>query len=283
MARLSHLIGMSCCLVGLVGGGVAHHSLGAQSSLTVRLEKWLQVQSLMGQVTFTSQGQSRSAKVGDRLQQVGDTITTATNARTTLIVDTNIGTVEVAEKTRLQVQALTKVGDQGRITRLLMPYGRARLRLRQFTSPKTRFEIETPTGVGAVRGTDFGITLQPGGKMSFATLDGAIESQAQGKTVAVPAGFQNFIMPGHPPTPPVPLRDNLNLVYDFQRKLVNGKRQITLVGQVDPVNMVTVNDQPQSTDEQGRFFLVLPAVSYPKVSVVIITPLGREKRYDLAF
>jgi FecR protein len=284
LVRLGHqVLTITILWAGFVGFGLVQQAIGAQNSLTVRVEKWLQVQNFTGQVTYTRQGQSRAAKVGDRLERVGDAIATADKAKTTLFIDTNIGTVEVAAKTRLQVQTLTAVGDQGRITRLLMPYGRARLKLRKFTSPNSRFEIETPTGVGSVRGTDFAINLQAGGKLSIVTLQGAVESSAQGQSVLVPAGFQSLTMPGKPPTPPVPLREDLSLDYDLEKSVVGGIRQIRLVGKVDPVNAVTINGRPQPTDELGQFRVFVPVVSYPKVSVLVITPLGTEKQYDLAF
>ena len=221
--------------------------------------------------------------MGDRLQTEGDTLTTGSNSSATLLVDTAIGTVEVAESTKVQIRTISQVGDQGRITRLYVPYGRVRLKLRKFTSPNSRLEIETPASINGVRGTEFGVGIQPNGKTGVAVLSGAVVSQAQRQDVRIPAHYQSFTLPGRPPTSAVPLREDTQLAYQLQKFLDGGIRRIRLVGQVDPVNTVTVDGRPQNTDANGRFSVDFQAPSYLKIQVVVTTPLGTAKRYDIAF
>ncbi|MGI0492919.1 FecR family protein [Alkalinema pantanalense CENA528] len=254
----------------------------SQSTLSVRVQKWLQVQEISGTVTISTPRGTRPAKIGDRLQAVGDSITTGQRSRAKLLVDTAIGTIEVAENTKLQVQNLSAVTDQGRITRLAIPYGRARLKLRKFTSPNSRLEIQTPAGINGVRGTEFGLAIQPSGKTGLAVLEGTVSSEAQSQEVSVPGGFQSFTVPGDAPAPVVPLREDTNLNYQLQKLVNRGIRRIKLVGQVDPVNFVTVNGTPLDTDPTGQFAVFFPAPSHLKIQVVVTTPLGTEKRYDIA-
>ncbi|OUC11967.1 MAG: hypothetical protein B0A82_25020 [Alkalinema sp. CACIAM 70d] len=256
-------------------------SLG-QSAISVRVQKWLQVQEISGTVTIATPRGTRPAKIGDRLQAVGDSITTGQQSRAKLLVDTAIGTIEVAENTKLQVQNLSAVTDQGRITRLVMPYGRARLKLRKFTSPNSRLEIQTPAGINGVRGTEFGLAIQPSGKTGVAVLEGTVASEAQSQEVSVPGGFQSFTVPGNAPAPVVSLREDTNLNYQLQKLVNRGIRRIKLVGQVDPVNLVTVNGTPLDTNATGQFTVFFPAPSHLKIQVVVTTPLGTEKRYDIA-
>ncbi len=253
----------------------------AQQSIPVRVDRWLSVQQMNGKVTYQYQRQSRSAKVGDRLQAIGDSITTGQRSMATLEVDTGIGFITLTENTQIIVQLLGMAPDNGRITYLNVPYGQVRLRLRRFTHRGSNLQLQTPAGVSAVRGTEFGVAVQSNGKTGLATLDGAVITTAQGQTVSVPAGFQNFTVPGEPPSPPVPLRDNTEISYTLERLIQRGLRQVRLWGQVDPVNTVLVGTVPQVTDRNGRFSLMLPAVSVQTLQVTVITPLGRQQVHQL--
>lgn len=253
----------------------------AQQSIPVRVDRWLSVQQMNGKVTYQSQQRSRSAKVGDRLEGIGDGITTGPRSTATLEVDTGIGWITLAENTQMIVQLLGMAPDNGRITHLSVPYGQVRLRLRRFTHRGSTLQLQTPVGVSAVRGTEFGVGVQPNGKTGLATLAGAVVTTAQGQTVPVPAGFQNFTLPGEPPSPPVPLRDNTELRYTLERLIQRGLRQVRFWGQVDPVNAVLVGKVPQVTDRNGYFSLMLPAVSVQKLQVTVITPLGRQQIHQL--
>ncbi|MGC8712049.1 MAG: FecR family protein [Leptodesmis sp.] len=257
------------------------HTGAAQQSIPVRVDRWLSVQQMSGKVTYQDQQQSRSAKVGDRLQAIGDGITTGQRSAATLEVDTAVGFITLAENTQINVQMLSIAPDNGRITHLSVPYGQVRLRLRRFTHRGSRLQLQTPAGVSAVRGTEFGVAVQPNGKTGLATLTGAVDTTAQGQTVAVPAGFQNFTIPGEPPTPPVPLRDNTEIRYTLERLIQRGLRQVRFWGQVDPVNTVLVGNVPQVTDRNGWFSIMLPAVSVQKLQVTVITPLGRQQTHQL--
>jgi hypothetical protein len=252
-----------------------------QQAIPVRVDRWLALQQMNGKVTYQSQQQTRSAKVGDRLQAIGDGITTAQQSTAALEVDTGVGLINVAENTKLVVQLLAMAPDNGRITHLSVPYGQVRLRLRRFTHPGSRLELQTPAGVSAVRGTEFGVSVQPNGKTGLATLSGAVDTTAQGQTVAVPGGFQNFTLPGEAPSAPVPLTDSTELRYTLERIIQGGVRQVRFWGQVDPVNSVLVRNGPQTTDREGRFSLILPAVYSQRLQITVITPLGRQQIHQL--
>jgi FecR protein len=256
----------------------------AQQQVNVRVDNWLALEQLVGNVLVTLNQRQQPAQRGDRLQNVGDSLVTQARSAARLAIDTGIGTVEVASNTQLQVRELTRnPADQSRITRLNVAYGRVKLRLRKFSSPNSRLEIHTPAGISGVRGTEFGVVVQPRGKTSVAVLDGGVNTNAQNVDVMVNQGFQNFTIPGEPPSEPVPLRDDPSLQYQFERRIEGGQRRLRLVGQVDPVNRVFVNGQPQDTDREGRFGIEVRLVSFPRVQVQVATPLGQEKLYDLAF
>lgn len=250
-------------------------------AVTVRVNRWLAIRQPVGSVSYTRAGQSRQAREGDRLQSVGDGVTTGEASSTRLEIDTQIGTVEVAEETKVAVQALETTPSDGRITRLKVDRGRVRLQVRTFTNPDSQLEIETPAGVSGVRGTDFGVVVQPDGKMGVATLEGNVVTEAQSQVVEVPAGFQNVTIPGEPPSEPVPFNNEPRLDYQVERVIKRGVRRVRLVGQVDPTSTVLYKGEPQAIDREGTFNLLFPARSRLKVQITVITPLGREQTYEL--
>ncbi|CAN5792337.1 hypothetical protein BH23CYA1_BH23CYA1_05970 [soil metagenome] len=187
----------------------------------------------------------------------------------------------MAENSQLQIQALSITRSGGRITELSVGRGQVRLRLRPLTNPGTRIEIHTPAGVSGVRGTVFGVSVQPNGQSGIATSEGSVAARAQGQTVQVGANLQSLIAPGEPPPPPEPLRDDATL---FIERLIPiaGRSAVRVVGSTDVVNLLTIAEQPQSLDRQGRFDIeVALSSSARRIRAVVITPLGTEQAYEL--
>lgn len=269
-------------------GAIALTSLGgtvlqsyAQQSIPARINRWLSIRDVAGNVNYLKGNDTRPAKVGDRLQQVGEGINTGRDATATLEVDTGIGFIDVAEQTNLRVQTLEYAPDNGRITHLYVSQGQARLRVRTFTHRGSELEIRTPAGVSGVRGTDFGINVHTDGRMAIATLEGRVETTAEGAAVDVPGGFQNFTIPGEPPAPAVPLRNDTSLNYRIRRQFSGSQRRLLLVGEVDPVNIVLIENEPQPLNRDGRFTVELPARTRVNLAVTVITPLGREETHEI--
>ncbi|MBW4691307.1 MAG: FecR family protein [Lyngbya sp. HA4199-MV5] len=281
MKRQAALIGMMVVATILLSMLVAQSV--AQQSIQVRVDRWLQVRQVTNEVTIAHNDNRRAAQAGDRLQAVGDTITTGKKSGATLIVDTGVGVIELSEQTTLRVRALSVAPDNGRITRLDVLAGNARLRVRRFTHQGSELEVQTPVGLSGVRGTVFGVAVQPNGKTGLAVREGAVISSAQKQSVNVRGGFQNFTLPGEPPSTPVRWTNDTSLQYNFEKRIERGVRKVRLLGRVDPVNSVLVDGNPQVTDREGRFATDLQLVpSYLRMQVVVTTPLGRQKTYALA-
>jgi hypothetical protein len=249
--------------------------------LSVRVDRWLGLRQMGGTVTLVQAANTRVARVGDRLRAVGDGIRTAPASTATLEVDTGIGFIDVSENTDIRIQALAVAPDNGRITRLQVIQRQARLRLRPFTNRGSELELQTPAGTAAVRGTEFGVAVQPDGKMGLATLSGAVETEAQGQQVHVPGGYQNLIFPGEPPTTPEPIRDNTEISYQLEYFFQGSTRFVRLIGRVDPVNTVFIGNQPQPIDRNGEFSLPLLATARLTLDVTVVTPLGTRTTHAL--
>jgi hypothetical protein len=247
--------------------------------LRVRVKRWLEVRRSVGQVIYTSNQKSQPARSGLRLQSVGDTITTKQGSSAVLAMDIGTGFINIAENTTVTVSKLETGTGGERVTQLQVKSGQVRLQIRRLTHDTSRVEIKTSAGVAGVRGTEFGVSVQDDGKTGVATREGSVATMAQGKTVLVDAGFQNLTIPGNPPSPVVPLRNNTRL--DIRQLLAEGDR-VRIAGTVDPVNLVKINQQKLDIDPSGRFDINVPLPANRQVNAVVITPLGRQQQYQLS-
>lgn len=244
----------------------------------VKVDRWLQVNQARGKVTYTQGNSRRAARLGDRIQNVGDGASTGPQSAATLALDTNIGTLTMGDNTTLRVQELQVVPEGGRISRLLVTGGRVRLKVRKFTNPTSRLEIQTPAGVSGVRGTEFGVNVSPNGKTSIATLDGQVIAAAQGQEVEVNAGFQTLIIPGEPPQPPVPLTEDTRLRLEVVQRV--DWQHVRIAGRIDRFSGISIEDQPIVTDRSGQFDLIIPLPLRQGVRSIVVTPLGKQQVYE---
>ncbi len=240
---------------------------------------WLEVKKLQGKVIYQRQQVRQIAWNGLRLKHVGEILETQAESGAILALDQGIGIVHVAENTRFQIKTLHTTAKGGRVTLLEVTQGQVRMKVRPMKNPASRLEIHTPAGIAGVRGTEFGVSVQPSGKTGIATLSGRVDAEAQGETVAVGKALQSLTMPQEPPQPAAPLRDDPDVRLDLAR-LDNG--QLRLVGDTDAVNVLLVNGSPQSTDRTGHFEIDLPFTTEKgNIELRVITPLGTQKRYEL--
>ena len=252
----------------------------AKNNLQLRVNRYLEVRSIFGNVIYGNQQTSQPANVGTKLQKVGDSISTGKNSRTMLALDTEIAFVEVAENTKLQIQKLHSTSNNGKVTELLLTGGQVRLKVRPLNNRESRLEIKTPAGITGVRGTEFGVSVQPSGKTGVATLEGQVVTSAQGKTVSVNKGFQSFIIPGKPPSPPVRLQDDTSLQIKILADM--GNQQAKIAGKVDPVNLIILANESLITNQNGEFEVITALPNNRKIAVSITTPLGKKQKYELA-
>ncbi|MEL7068113.1 MAG: FecR family protein [Cyanobacteria bacterium J06581_3] len=253
---------------------------------TIRGDRWLTVAALRGYVEIQPMGETRRrARLGDRLDRVGDILTTGPQASARLEVDLAIGFVSVAENSQLQIRTLSITQNGARITELFVLRGQVRLRVRPLTNPNTRLEIHTPAGVSGVRGTDFGVTVALDGQTGVATLEGRVVASAQGQTVSVAADQQSLIRQGEAPTPPAPLRNDPTLYIEVLRVTDTTDEQnrplVQVAGYTDVVNLLRLAGEQVTLNRNGRFDMFLPIMANRRVEALVTTPLGTTQTYEL--
>ena len=258
----------------------------ANPFIQVELERWLEVRSLVGSTSLLpAGGDPRRVEQGDRFGNVGDRLITEDESRSVLLIDTSVGFIDVFENTDLQIQELRTTGDGGKVTKLQINEGQARLRVRPFTHESSDLEIETPAGWSAVRGTEFGVTVHPDGKTGLATLEGDIVGSGQGQSVSIRGGFQSLIIPGEPPTPPALIdeeRATRLTPYLLERE---NDQNIRFSGNIDPVSLLIIENEPQIVERNGDFDVIIPFGNNRNdqlIRATVVTPLGRQQSYALA-
>lgn len=255
-------------------------SLSAQT-LRASSQRWLDVRETRGNVSYVAGSSSRPARPGDRLTQVGQGIRTGAGSTAILSVDDGIGVVRVAENTSLAVSRLSTLANGGKVTEMNVTSGQARLQVRRFNNPSSRLQIQTPAGVAAVRGTEFGVTVSSlTGKLGMATTEGAVAVSAQNQTVLVEPNQYSTISPGEPPTPPRAFNPN-SVRLDVQQMLRQGSNQVRIQATTDPPNLLFINGQPLEVSKTGLVDAVVPIQSGGTVSVVVRNPIGNERVYQL--
>lgn len=261
---------------------MAQNSL-AQNSIDVRVERWLQINSVSGEVQHFTANSRNPAQVGDRLINAGDGIKTGANSACTLEVDINVGTITLSENTELTVRQLDYAPDNGRITKLAVNQGNVILNLRRFTNRGSELEIETPSAVSGVRGTEFGLIVHPEDqRTAVATQQGEVFAAAQGRTVDVTAGLQTLVRVGEEPLEPMPIPERPRLDFMVEQEIRDNLRYLVLAGRINPINQVYVADELQAVTEAGDFRYEVLAYHGAGVQVRVVTPLGDVEIYDIS-
>lgn len=241
---------------------------------------WLEVRQTKGDVIFTA-SPPRVARVGDRLSKVGDSLETGPNSSAILRFDQKIGTINVAENTSLRIRRLGRLRSGARVTTLDLGQGQVRLNVRKFHNPSSRLEINSPAGVAAVRGTEYGISLSNDGRMVVATESGLVTAAARGKTIYLEPDFGSRLRPNEQPS--APQRLDRELWLNLNGTEIND-RQIYVSGKVHPLNSLFVAGTEVPLDDNGRFDVSLPwpeSTSLFDFEIEVRNALGESRGHSL--
>ncbi len=254
-------------------------ALGSTIAVDSATQRALHIQRLSGRVT-TLAGGRKNAQLGDRLTTAGHGIITGRRSSANLSIDGGSGSIAVAQNTRMTVQQLSVSSTGGYVTVLDVPRGQARVQVPPFTNPSSRLELHTPSGVTAVRGTTFGVSVSEEGKTSVATVEGKVDAIAQSVTVPVEAGMVSIIRPGETPTPAQPLDRELDIQWTAYEWRDN--QLLHIEGKINPANALLVADEEITTDRTGYF---KTDISLKKRTHLVIAtvknPMGETRHHRL--
>ncbi len=112
-------------------------------------------------------------------------------------------TIELTGDTELVLAQLGISGTSSTI-KLKQTLGQTVSRVKKLADSASRYEIETPAAVAAVRGSIMFVSVAQDGKTVVGNIEGLISAIAQGEEVRLPENTHVNIAPGSPPEPPKP-------------------------------------------------------------------------------
>jgi len=109
-------------------------------------------------------------------------------------------TMELEAGTQVEITSLDFSADSDVTTiTLIQTIGTTISRVTKFLDPASRYEVETPTGVVAVRGSGVEIHVSEDGTSWGCNLEGDVWAAAEGVDLQIPEGRCCIMRPGYPP------------------------------------------------------------------------------------
>lgn len=142
------------------------------------------------------------AKVGS-LMHLGDQLITANDSSVAIeFADKSI--LSLHEKSIVHFDHLSAHGVTGMVdSRLHLLKGRIDTKVTPAVGPGSRFEIETPSAISAVRGTIYrALVMEDGDISNIEVLRGKVAVSGANKQLLVNKGFGTQVVTGKPPIPP---------------------------------------------------------------------------------
>jgi len=158
------------------------------------------VLALTGESFLAAGGQRAPLKIGDTVH-VGDQLEVTDNAKVRLQM-TDGSVVTAAAGTTLKIEAFVANGSENRTAKFSLLSGLLRAVVSKMSKP-SQFEVDTATGVAAVRSTDWFIRTDTG-STQVGVLKGVVSlaSRATDRSVDIPARWGARVEAGKDPVPP---------------------------------------------------------------------------------
>ena len=114
-------------------------------------------------------------------------------------------TTDLAPDTEISiVQMRSRRQGEGKVIILQQRTGQTYYRVQPLLDADSRFEIETPSAVASVRGTEFALDVGADGATLVVVVEGLVNVKAQEVTISVEAGHGTLARPQQPPEPARP-------------------------------------------------------------------------------
>lgn len=230
-------------------------------------------------VRLVSGAVSRSAPAGwqsvERGQwlRLGDAVRTAEQAMLVLELPEQAGFVHVLGGSELAISELRQLpghdGPQAAI--FTLNGGKAFVKLRSFNRERSRFQVQTPGGSAAVRGTAFVVDVDRAATARIGVSEGQVVVSARGQDIDLVPGHTSTIIPGQPPTSPTRHRTTPLRLTSFWPM----GQQAQVSGRAAPGSTVMVNGLQVSVADDGAFVATVPlAPDLTQAVVEAIDPTG---------
>lgn len=171
---------LTVTLLGVIFVGfLPTHTLAQQQNVAIVYKLLLDKQLL---VQPTS-GEAKTGQVGDLLHH-GDYLQTDDNTRAAIRFTDDGSVMRMNPQCELQIRAEGERSALRKILKVDMGELWARVRRRE----GAEYRIETPSAVAAVKGTEFIVKVEPGGKTTVIAIEGVLDFFNDVGSVEIPAG-----------------------------------------------------------------------------------------------
>ncbi len=200
--------------------------------------------------------------------------------------------IRVEPNTRFWVtrSILNKSTDEEE-SRLRIDLGKVWLRLREALTGKSKFEVETPTVVAAVRGTVFSVAVADDGTSHVEVLEGEVEIAGRdGAATRLTSGSCTEIAPGQQALETQPLSAGQLAAWEQQASMVGPflrvdlpvdgvlieKGSCAVAGRAEPGAQVFVNGGKVELSKDGEFSAEVPLEA--GLNIIVVTARDPDNR-----
>jgi FecR protein len=150
----------------------------------------------------------------------GDHLKTGAKGFAEILVDDG-SQMRLEENSEITLSELSADAQTKSITAsVYLWFGRMLSNLTPFAHSRSKFEVQTPTVVAGVRGTDFAVEVVEANHTDVGVFDGEVtvagldrqKSPLRESEVVLGKGYQSSVFRNRPPGPPVPLRERMLLL-----------------------------------------------------------------------
>jgi len=193
--------------------------------------------------------------------------------------------IRIDQNTRFRVtRSIINKSTSEEEARLRVDFGKIWLRLRQALTGKSKFEVETPTVVAAVRGTVFSVAVAEDGTSDIEVLEGEVAVTGRdGAATTLTGGSRTAIAPGQQAAETQPL--SAEELEEWQRQIcmigpflevgspTDGvlleEASCTVSGRAEPGSQVLVNGSRVELSKQWEFSVTVPLAA--GVNTIVVT------------
>ncbi len=192
--------------------------------------------------------------------------------------------VKIGPESRFLIKkAIMNTSTKAEEARLRLERGNVWIRLRDRLRAKSKFEVETPTVVAAVRGTIFHVAVAEDGASQVDVYEGTVELiGAGGAAATLTSGSETVVKRGQRGATTQPISAAAEQAWQAQDALIGpflevaaprdgtavAERTMIVRGRVERGAAVLINGKVAAVDEEGKFVDVVPLEKGPNVLTI---------------
>jgi hypothetical protein len=160
-------------------------------------------------------------------------------------------TIALEAGTIVSISELSIARDTGSTTIMTNEeVGKTISRVNKLTDAASRYEVETPACIAAVRGSVMEVSVDDEGITKVLNQEGTIVATSQGIEVQIPEGMQSVVVPGQQPSLPSPVGSEGAGLINITKSVmaVNGDTvtylyEVTNLGDTPQSNVYVIDDE----------------------------------------